>query len=107
MFLLKLIECLVCVFVLFFTFLLGVTGPLGYAILKHLIQWKYRRIDDRSIITFSLTTFLFVSILLVFNCFVLDKYWRLRTFLHSKTLYIYLRQRNEIIRVIRPSFSLI
>nr|CAD2152557.1 unnamed protein product [Meloidogyne enterolobii] len=100
-------ECSVCVLLLVFTFILGVTGPLGYALLRLVIQWKYRRIeDDHSIITFSLTTFLFISILLVFNCYVLHKYWCLRNFLRSKTLYIYLRQRNEVIRVIRPSFSL-
>ena len=62
---------------------------------------------DEHAIIFSLTTFLVISLLLVFNCYVLHKYWRLRNFLRSKTLFLYLRQRNEVIRVIRPSFSLI
>jgi len=38
-------ECSVCVLLLVFTFILGVTGPLGYALLRLAIQWKYRRIE--------------------------------------------------------------
>uniref|UniRef100_A0A915NWK3 Uncharacterized protein n=1 Tax=Meloidogyne floridensis TaxID=298350 RepID=A0A915NWK3_9BILA len=42
---LKIMECSVCVLLLVFTFILGVTGPLGYALLRLAIQWKYRRIE--------------------------------------------------------------
>ncbi|KAI3420396.1 hypothetical protein GPALN_016275 [Globodera pallida] len=60
---LKAVECAVCVLVLLLIFSLGVSGPIGYSALRWLIRWKYRRIEDKDALTFSLATFLVVALL--------------------------------------------
>uniref|UniRef100_A0A914HU97 Uncharacterized protein n=1 Tax=Globodera rostochiensis TaxID=31243 RepID=A0A914HU97_GLORO len=95
---LKAVECAVCVLVLLFIFSLGVSGPIGYSALRWLIRWKYRRIEDKDALTFSLATFLVVALLLVVNCYVLFTICRLRDYLRLKALHLYSQHRNQIIR---------
>uniref|UniRef100_A0A183BWS0 G_PROTEIN_RECEP_F1_2 domain-containing protein n=1 Tax=Globodera pallida TaxID=36090 RepID=A0A183BWS0_GLOPA len=95
---LKAVECAVCVLVLLLIFSLGVSGPIGYSALRWLIRWKYRRIEDKDALTFSLATFLVVALLLVVNCYVLFTICRLRDYLRLKALHLYSQHRNQIIR---------
>ncbi|KAL3072662.1 hypothetical protein niasHS_017636 [Heterodera schachtii] len=95
---LKVVECVVCACVLLLIFLLGVSGPIGYSALDWLIRWKYRRIEEKDVLTFTLATFLVISLLLVLNCYVLFTICRLREYFRLKALHLYSEHRNQIIR---------
>ncbi|KAH7718760.1 Protein kinase domain containing protein [Aphelenchoides avenae] len=102
---LKVTECVCCLICLLTIMILGMLGSFGNAILKRIVRWKYRRIEDFDAFAFALFLFVIIAVLLVWNAYVLDIVFRCQRYFRKKAMVVYLRERREIMSFLTSSTS--
>uniref|UniRef100_A0A915D8C3 Uncharacterized protein n=1 Tax=Ditylenchus dipsaci TaxID=166011 RepID=A0A915D8C3_9BILA len=92
------VFCLLCMLIILILIILDATGH-SFNLLKLLILWKYRRVEEEDAKSFALLLFLLNALLLVFNTAVFDLFFRTQRYFRKKAMSVYLRDRNEIMKI--------